>query len=62
MKQFLMLHGVNHDMFGRRDPEQYGTITLDGINDKIDELANELNVNVEKYQTNFEGEMVNKIN
>ncbi|WP_016999727.1 type II 3-dehydroquinate dehydratase [Mammaliicoccus lentus] len=62
MKQFLMLHGVNHDMFGRRDSEQYGTITLDGINDKIDELANELNVNVEKYQTNFEGEMVNKIN
>ncbi|WP_422404642.1 type II 3-dehydroquinate dehydratase [Mammaliicoccus sp. JADD-157] len=62
MKQFLMLHGVNHDMFGRRDPEQYGTITLDGINDKIDELANELNVNVEKYQTNFEVEMVNKIN
>lgn len=62
MKQFLMLHGVNHDMFGRRDPEQYGTITLDGINDNIDELANELNVNVEKYQTNFEGEMVNKIN
>lgn len=62
MKQFLMLHGVNHDMFGRRDPEQYGTITLDGINDKIDELADELNVNVEKYQTNFEGEMVNKIN
>lgn len=62
MKQFLMLHGVNHDMFGSRDPEQYGTITLDGINDKIDELANELNVNVEKYQTNFEGEMVNKIN
>ncbi|MCR1872712.1 type II 3-dehydroquinate dehydratase [Mammaliicoccus lentus] len=62
MKQFLMLHGVNHDMFGRRDPEQYGTITLDGINDKIDELAKELNVNVEKYQTNFEGEMVNKIN
>ncbi len=25
----LMLHGVNHNMFGKRDPKQYGTITLD---------------------------------
>ena len=27
----LMLHGVNHNMFGKRDPKQYGTITLDGL-------------------------------
>jgi len=29
--KILMLHGINHDMFGKRDPAQYGTITLDEI-------------------------------
>ena len=28
MKKILMLHGINHNMFGKRDPVQYGTITL----------------------------------
>ncbi|MFX7548848.1 type II 3-dehydroquinate dehydratase, partial [Acinetobacter baumannii] len=28
MKRILMLHGINHNMFGKRDPAQYGTITL----------------------------------
>jgi len=61
MKKFVMLHGVNHDMFGKRDPEQYGTITLDQINENIGELAGELGVEVENFQTNYEGEMVEKI-
>ena len=30
--KILMLHGINHNMFGKRDPRQYGTITLDEIN------------------------------
>lgn len=61
MKKLLMLHGVNHNTFGKRDPEQYGTITLDEINSKIQNLATELEVEVETFQTNFEGEMVEKI-
>lgn len=56
-----MLHGVNHNMFGKRDPKHYGTITLDQINDNIQELAKELNVEVETFQTNHEGEFVEKI-
>ena len=35
MKRILMLHGVNHNMFGKRDPAQYGTITLDEIDEKL---------------------------
>lgn len=61
MKKIIMLHGVNHNMFGKRDPEQYGTITLDEINENIDDLAEELGVEVESFQTNHEGEMVEKI-
>jgi len=61
MKQFLMLHGINHNMFGKRDPKQYGTITLDEINTKLKEVATELGVGVEAFQTNSEAEMSERI-
>jgi 3-dehydroquinate dehydratase-2 len=61
MKKILMLHGINHNMFGKRDPEQYGTATLDDINEGLDNLAEELNVVVQKFQSNHEGEIVGKI-
>lgn len=56
-----MLHGVNHNMFGKRDPKQYGTITLDEINASLTSLGNELGVEVEHFQTNHEGEMCERI-
>jgi len=61
MKKFLMLHGINHNMFGKRDPKQYGTITLDQINEELQALAKELGVEVAAYQTNNEGEMCERI-
>lgn len=61
MKKFLMLHGINHNMFGKREPEFYGTITLDEINQGMVELGNELGVEVVNFQTNMEGELVNRI-
>ena len=61
MKKVLVLHGVNLNMFGERDPDQYGTITLAEIDEKIGGLASELGFKVECYQTNHEGEMVEKI-
>ena len=57
----LVLHGINLNMFGKRDPKQYGTITLDQINDKIKLLADELGVTVECFQTNHEGDMCERI-
>lgn len=61
MKKILMLHCVNHNMYGKRDPKQYGTITLDEINRMSEETAKEVGYELDTFQTNHEGEMVNKI-
>jgi 3-dehydroquinate dehydratase-2 len=61
MRKFLMLHGINHNMFGKRDPKQYGTITLEEINGKLRALAKELGVEVVSFQTNSEAEMCERI-
>ena len=60
-KRFVMLHGINHNMFGKRDPKQYGTITLAEIDAKLAALAKELGVKVESFQTNSEGAMCERI-
>ncbi|MEN9538252.1 MAG: 3-dehydroquinate dehydratase [Pseudomonadota bacterium] len=57
----LVLHGINLNMFGKRDPAQYGTITLEEINAQVGALAQELGVQVECFQTNIEGEMAERI-
>jgi len=57
----LVLNGVNLNMFGKRDPAQYGTLTLDQINQSVTQLGHELGAVVENYQTNFEGLMCERI-
>ena len=59
--KILMLHGINHNMFGKRDPVQYGTITLDEINTNLKKLGHELGAEVECFQTNSEGDMCDRI-
>ncbi|KTT32101.1 type II 3-dehydroquinate dehydratase [Pseudomonas rhizoryzae] len=59
--KILMLHGINHNMFGKRDPVQYGTVTLAEIDAKLAALGAELGVAVESFQTNHEGDMVERI-
>ena len=61
MKKILVLHGVNLNMFGKRDPAQYGTITLAEINGQLEALGKELGCAVETFQTNFEGAICEKI-
>jgi 3-dehydroquinate dehydratase-2 len=61
MKTFLMLHGINHNMFGKRDPKQYGTTTLAEIDAQLQALGTELGVQVDSYQTNNEGDMCQRI-
>lgn len=57
----LMLHGANHNMFGKRDPVQYGTATLSDIDQSLQNLGQELGVKVDSFQTNHEGEMCERI-
>ena len=59
--KLLMLHGINHNMFGKRDPAQYGTVTLDEINESISTLAGALGVRIQCFQTNSEGTMCERI-
>lgn len=57
----LVLHGINLNMFGQRDPAQYGTATLADIDAALGTLAGELGVAVECFQTNHEGAMCERI-
>jgi 3-dehydroquinate dehydratase-2 len=59
--KILALNGVNLNMFGKRDPAQYGTMTLDEINAGLDALGAELGVEVLHFQTNHEGAMCERI-
>ncbi|BEP37623.1 type II 3-dehydroquinate dehydratase [Variovorax sp. V59] len=57
----LMLHGINHNMFGKRDPVQYGTVTLAEIDAQLQALGRELGAEVESFQTNSEAAMCERI-
>ena len=59
--KILCLNGINLNMFGKRDPAQYGTTTLAEIDAQVKKLGQELGANVECFQTNFEGDMAEKI-
>jgi 3-dehydroquinate dehydratase-2 len=56
-----VLHGVNLDMLGKRDPEHYGTLTLIELEVRIRHWARQLGLEVSFFQTNFEGEYVERL-
>ena len=57
----LVLHGPNLNLLGRREPHIYGTTTLAEINAKLQSLASELGVQVETFQSNHEGALIDKL-
>ena len=59
--KILVLHGINLDMFGKRDPATYGTATLADIESALQALGRELGAEVESFQTNHEGAMAERI-
>ena len=56
--RILVVHGPNMNLLGRREPAIYGTMTLDGVNDKLRKLAAELNVELITVQSNHDGVLI----
>ena len=61
MARFLVLNGPNINMLGRRDVGFYGVKTLEEVNDEIRSVATRIGVEVEFYQSNHEGSLVDCI-
>ena len=59
--KILVLHGPNLNLFGRREPHIYGTMTLAQIDAKLAAIAGELDVELETLQSNHEGDLVDRL-
>ncbi len=61
LKKVLVLHGPNLNLLGRREPEIYGSQTLDDINELLRRRAAEAQIQLDFFQTNHEGMLVDAI-
>ena len=60
-KKIEIINGPNINLLGKREPNIYGDLTLENINKEIEDYAKELNLKTLFFQSNIEGEIVNKI-
>ncbi len=59
--KIIIINGPNINLLGEREQSQYGTITFEKLKTNCLKKASELNLNLEFYQSNIEGEIVTKI-
>lgn len=59
--KILVLNGPNLNMLGIREPEIYGKQSFQNLLDLLKEVAEELNITLEQFQSNHEGDLVDKI-
>lgn len=59
--KILILHGPNLNLLGTREPEVYGSMTLEDINNKLVGLGKELGVEVKSMQSNHEGALIDAL-
>lgn len=59
--KILILHGPNLNLLGTREPEVYGSMTLDDINNKLIELGSELSTEITCLQSNHEGALIDAL-
>ena len=59
--KIIIINGPNLNLLGEREQSQYGSLTFEKLKEKCQKKTNELNINAEFYQSNIEGEIVNKI-
>ena len=60
-KKIEIINGPNINLLGKREPSIYGDLTLENINKEISNYGEELNLETFFFQSNIEGEIVNKI-
>jgi len=58
MPRILVVNGPNLNLLGKREPEVYGTETLDELNGKLADMAKELRVEVSFFQSNSESDII----
>ncbi|MCE3045695.1 type II 3-dehydroquinate dehydratase [Legionella sp. 16cNR16C] len=61
MKKILVLHGPNLNRLGTREPEVYGTSTLDEINQRLQDDAGKVQASIAFFQSNSESELIDRI-
>lgn len=61
MPRILVVNGPNLNLLGTREPELYGTDTLETLNRRLNDLAKEIGLELALYQSNHEGEIIDFI-